>query len=170
MKPFGVQAKNFRHHLGAISIVNSDSLGMGRMGETVRRTFQLAGHPALRSADSNDNDTVLQFLAKITVDPAIAHGIATDVGNLLPGRLTDIVLWKPDVPAGVRCHEPHQGGYGAQRGRALRRGPDRRLAGAGQRPGRHPGPSTTCQSVSPPSSVRHHPLASVANRCSAGPT
>ncbi len=64
----GIQAENFLHHLGAISIVNSDSLGMGRMGETVRRTFQLAAHPALRpgGGDGADNATVLQFLAKIT--------------------------------------------------------------------------------------------------------
>lgn len=93
----GIQAENYLHHLGAISIVNSDSLGMGRMGETVRRTFQLAAHPAFRSADGEraDNETVLQFLAKLTINPAIAHGIADDVGSLQPGRLADIVLWKP---------------------------------------------------------------------------
>ena len=68
----GIQAENFLHHLGAISIVNSDSLGMGRMGETV-----------------------LQFLAKITINAALAHGIAGDVGSIAPGRLADIVLWKP---------------------------------------------------------------------------
>lgn len=92
----GIQAENYLHHLGAISIINSDSLGMGRMGETVRRTFQLAGHPALRAAEPVHNDTVLQFLAKITINPALAHGIAGDVGSLLPGRLADIVLWKPE--------------------------------------------------------------------------
>lgn len=93
----GIQAENFLHHLGAISIVNSDSLGMGRMGETVRRTFQLAAHPALRpgGADGADNETVLQFLAKITINPALAHGIAADVGSIAPGRLADIVLWRP---------------------------------------------------------------------------
>lgn len=93
----GIQAENYLHHLGAISIVNSDSLGMGRMGETVRRTFQLAANPAFRSADGDlaDNETVLQFLAKLTINPAIAHGIADDVGSLQPGRLADIVLWKP---------------------------------------------------------------------------
>jgi urease subunit alpha len=93
----GIQAENYLHHLGAISIVNSDSLGMGRMGETVRRTFQLAAHPALRARDGEfaDNHTVLQFLAKITVNPAVAHGIAGDVGSLQPGRLADIALWKP---------------------------------------------------------------------------
>ncbi len=93
----GIQAENFLHHLGAISIVNSDSLGMGRMGETVRRTFQLAAHPVLRpgGGDGADNDTVLQFLAKITINAALAHGIAGDVGSITPGRLADIVLWKP---------------------------------------------------------------------------
>ncbi len=93
----GIQAENFLHHLGAISIVNSDSLGMGRMGETVRRTFQLAAHPALRpgGGDGADNATVLQFLAKITINAALAHGIAGDVGSIAPGRLADIVLWKP---------------------------------------------------------------------------
>lgn len=92
----GIQAENYLHHLGAISIVNSDSLGMGRMGETVRRTFQLAAHPALRSRQGgSDNLTVLQFLAKLTINPATAHGIAGDVGSLQPGRLADVVLWKP---------------------------------------------------------------------------
>ena len=93
----GIQAENFLHHLGAISIVNSDSLGMGRMGETVRRTFQLAAHPALRAGggEGTDNETVLQFLAKITINAALAHGIAGDVGSIAPGRLADIVLWKP---------------------------------------------------------------------------
>jgi urease subunit alpha len=92
----GIQAENYLHHLGAISIINSDSLGMGRMGETVRRTFQLAAHPALRSREgASDNVTVLRFLAKLTINPAIAHGIAEDVGSLQPGRLADLVLWKP---------------------------------------------------------------------------
>jgi urease subunit alpha len=92
----GIQAENYLHHVGAISIINSDSLGMGRMGETVRRTFQLAAHPALKQTrDPHDNGTVLQFLAKITVNPALAHGVSRDVGSFQPGRLADIVLWKP---------------------------------------------------------------------------
>jgi len=93
----GIQAENFLHHLGAISIINSDALGMGRIGEMVRRTWQLAAHPGLKPAtgDDADNATVLQFLAKITLNPALAHGIASDVGSLRPGRLADIVLWDP---------------------------------------------------------------------------
>jgi urease subunit alpha len=93
----GIQAENLLHHLGAISIVNSDALGMGRIGEMVRRTWQLAAHPALKPAPGRlaDNDTVLRFLAKLTVNAAVAHGIAADVGSLEPGRLADIVLWDP---------------------------------------------------------------------------
>jgi urease subunit alpha len=107
------------HELGAISIVNSDSQGMGRIGETVRRTFQLAhlmkawraseaggGFPAApsithplarprRTVDLADNERVLRYLAKITAEPAIVHGIAGEVGSLLPGRLADVVLWSP---------------------------------------------------------------------------
>lgn len=93
----GIQAENLLHHLGAISIINSDSLGMGRIGEMVRRTWQLAGHPALKppAGELADNTTVLQFLAKLTINPALAHGVANDVGSLRPGRMADIVLWDP---------------------------------------------------------------------------
>jgi len=107
------------HELGAISIVNSDSQGMGRIGETVRRTFQLAhvmkawraseaadgfpaaprlAHPWARPRPElalADNERVLRYLAKITAEPAIVHGIAGEVGSLLRGRLADIVLWSP---------------------------------------------------------------------------
>jgi len=106
------------HEMGAISIVNSDSQGMGRIGEMVRRTFQLAhvmkawrasqaaagvpvapsvAHPwaRARGAGLADNERVLRYLAKVTAEPAIVHGVATEVGSLLPGRLADIVLWSP---------------------------------------------------------------------------
>jgi urease subunit alpha len=89
------------HELGAIAIVNSDSQGMGRMMETVRRTFQLAHvmtrwSEAARADDPFDTtDRVLRYLAKVTIEPAITHGIADHVGSLRPGRLADIVLWEP---------------------------------------------------------------------------
>ena len=107
------------HELGAISIVNSDSQGMGRIGETVRRTFQLAhlmkawraseagaglpdapraAHAWTRHRDADDradNQRVLRYLAKITAEPALVHGVAEEVGSLLPGRLADVVLWSP---------------------------------------------------------------------------
>lgn len=101
----GIEAENVLHDLGAVSIINSDSMGMGRAGEVARRTFQLAslnkqaGHgPADGTAgggDGDDNDRVLRYLAKITINPAIAHGLAGEVGSLEAGKLADIVLWHP---------------------------------------------------------------------------
>ena len=115
--PATMAAEGPLHELGAIAIVNSDSQGMGRIMETVRRTFQLAhamkhwraseagrGHPgapdageaaAAGDASTDDNDRVLRYLAKVTVEPAITHGISDHVGLIAKGRIADIVLWKP---------------------------------------------------------------------------
>ena len=111
--PATMAAEGPLHELGAIAIVNSDSQGMGRIMETVRRTFQLAhamkawrsmdagrGHPGLPDEGApgeaaDDNARVLRYLAKVTIEPAITHGVAGHVGSLAPGRLADIVLWKP---------------------------------------------------------------------------
>ena len=120
------------HELGAISIINSDSQGMGRIGETLRRTLQLAhvmkawrrsdaaeGVPGLPDdpglADPDDRDDtsrVLRYLAKATIEPAITHGIAGQVGSLQPGRLADIVLWKPGF-FGVKPEWVFKGGIPA---------------------------------------------------------
>jgi urease subunit alpha len=90
------------HDLGAISIVNSDSQGMGRIQETIRRTWQTADVNKRRLVErgelregGHDNERVLQYLAKYTINPARAHGIADHVGSLEPGKLADIVLWDP---------------------------------------------------------------------------
>ncbi len=110
------------HELGAIAITNSDSQGVGRMGETIRRTWQLcdvmkrwrasaAGEgwehaatlrrmtPPPSAPDDplgpDDNERVLRYLAKYTLEPAIVHGISEEVGSLAPGRLADIVVWRP---------------------------------------------------------------------------
>ena len=85
------------HELGAISIINSDSQGMGRIGETIRRTWQLAHAMKAWSEQMTDDDNarVLRYIAKYTVEPAIVHGIEAEVGSLLPGRLADLVLWRP---------------------------------------------------------------------------
>jgi urease subunit alpha len=95
--PATMAAEGPLHELGAISIVNSDSQGMGRIGETVRRTWQLAH--AMKAwageAPEDDNERVLQYLAKYTIEPARTHGIEREVGSLAPGRLADIVLWRP---------------------------------------------------------------------------
>lgn len=94
-----IQAENVLHDLGAIGIVNSDSMGMGRIAETIRRTWQLA-HLSARAEgaygpDVSSNDRVLRFLAKVTINPAIAHGMEHEVGSLQVGRQADIVLWHP---------------------------------------------------------------------------
>ncbi len=99
--PATMAAEGPLHELGAIAIVNSDSQGMGRMMETVRRTFQLAHvmrgweGTVLDSDPYDDTERVLRYLAKVTIEPAITHGIADEVGSLRPGRLADIVLWAP---------------------------------------------------------------------------
>ena len=120
------------HELGAISIINSDSQGMGRIGETIRRTFQLAHvmkawrrsaasdgvsglppDPGLDDPDDRDDTArVLRYLAKATIEPAITHGIAAHVGSLQPGRLADIVLWKPAF-FGVKPEWVFKGGFPA---------------------------------------------------------
>jgi urease subunit alpha len=102
------------HELGAIAITNSDSQGMGRIGETLRRTFQLAHVMKAWAADSSpdDNARVLRYLAKCTIEPAITHGISDHVGSLQPGRLADIVLWKP-AWLGVKPEIVFKSGYPA---------------------------------------------------------
>jgi urease subunit alpha len=126
LHPPTMAAEGPLHELGAIAIVNSDSQGMGRIMETVRRTFQLAhamkawrstdagrGHPGLPDdGDGDDNARVLRYLAKVTVEPAITHGIAEHVGTLAAGRLADIVLWKPAY-FGVKPELVIKGGHAA---------------------------------------------------------
>lgn len=87
-------AENLLHDHGVIPMTSSDALGMGRAGETWRRTFALAAVTKRGPAD-DDNDRVLRYLAKLTVNPALVHGIAHEVGSLQVGRLADIVLWRP---------------------------------------------------------------------------
>ncbi|MFV0527303.1 MAG: urease subunit alpha [Lachnospiraceae bacterium] len=95
-----VAAEDILHDLGAISMLGSDSQGMGRVGETVLRTWQLASKMKQQRGrlpqekGSNDNFRVLRYLAKYTINPAITFGISDDVGSLEPGKMADIVLWK----------------------------------------------------------------------------
>ncbi|MGM9347298.1 urease subunit alpha [Streptomyces salinarius] len=92
-------AEDVLHDLGAIGITSSDAQGMGRAGETVRRTFAMAGKMKAQfgapDAD-HDNERVLRYIAKLTINPAVAHGLAHEVGSLEVGKLADIVLWRPD--------------------------------------------------------------------------
>jgi urease subunit alpha len=96
-----IAAEDILHDLGAFSMLSSDSQAMGRVGEVIIRTWQtahkmklqrgkLAGDPA-----AHDNLRVRRYVAKYTINPAIAHGIGHVVGSVEPGKLADLVLWKP---------------------------------------------------------------------------
>ena len=92
-------AEGVLHDLGVIGITSSDAQGMGRAGETVRRTFQLAAKNKRdlgQGPNDHDNDRVRQYIAKLTINPAIAHGLSHEIGSLDVGKLADIVLWRPD--------------------------------------------------------------------------
>src|SRR6187431_1409993 len=96
-----IAAEDVLHDLGAISMMSSDSQAMGRVGEVITRTFQTAhkmkvqrGALAGDTAES-DNTRVKRYLAKITINPALAHGIAHEVGSIEVGKWADLVLWKP---------------------------------------------------------------------------
>ncbi|MEV7121672.1 urease subunit alpha [Kitasatospora griseola] len=94
-------AEDVLHDLGAIGITSSDAQGMGRAGETVRRTFAMAGKmkaergPLDGDGPNDDNARVLRYIAKLTINPAIAHGLVHEVGSIEVGKLADIVLWPP---------------------------------------------------------------------------
>ena len=96
-----IAAEDVLHDLGAISIFSSDSQAMGRVGENVMRCWQTA-HKMKRQRGSlpedpaqHDNFRVRRYIAKYTINPAIAHGVAHQVGSIEPGKWADLVLWRP---------------------------------------------------------------------------
>ena len=96
-----IAAEDILHDLGAFSIIASDSQAMGRVGEVIIRTWQTAdkmkrqrGRLAEETGD-NDNVRVRRYIAKYTINPAIAQGIADHIGSLEVGKLADMVLWSP---------------------------------------------------------------------------
>jgi len=99
VRAWTMAAESALHDLGVIPILSSDSQGMGRIAETVRRAFQCAAAMKAQrgGAGPDDNERVLRYLAKVTVNPAIAHGLAAHVGSLREGRLADMVVWRPDL-------------------------------------------------------------------------
>lgn len=97
-----IGAEDILLDMGAISIISADSQGMGRAGETILRTWQLAAKmkqqrgPLPEEKNGSDNRRVLRYLAKYTINPAIVFGIDDYVGSFRPGSLADIVIWKKE--------------------------------------------------------------------------
>ena len=96
-----IAAEDILHDLGAFSMMSSDSQAMGRVGEVIMRTWQTAHKMRVQrgalSQDGagNDNFRVKRYVAKYTINPALTHGLAQEVGSLEPGKLADVVLWRP---------------------------------------------------------------------------
>ncbi len=100
VRPWTMAAETVLHDLGVISILSSDSQGMGRVGETLRRAFQCAAVMKAQRGPGpgpDDNERVLRYLAKVTINPAVAHGLSADVGSLQVGRLADLSMWWPGL-------------------------------------------------------------------------
>ncbi len=111
-----IAAEDILHDMGVISMISSDSQAMGRIGEVVTRTWQTAhkmkvqrgalpGDPA-----RNDNLRAKRYVAKYTINPAITHGVAHEVGSIEGGKLADLVLWKPAL-FGVKPELVIKGGF-----------------------------------------------------------
>jgi urease subunit alpha len=90
-----IAAEDILHDLGAISIVSSDSQAMGRIGEVIARTWQTADKMKPLRPETPDNERIRRYIAKYTINPAIAHGVAHDVGSVEKGKWADLVLWRP---------------------------------------------------------------------------
>jgi urease subunit alpha len=119
IRPTTMAAEDILHDLGAISMIGSDSQAMGRIGETIIRTWQtahvmkarrgtLAG-PGSGPAEPADNLRARRYVAKYTICPAVAHGLDSEIGSVEPGKLADVVLWHPAF-FGVRPHVVVKGG------------------------------------------------------------
>ena len=96
-----IAAEDILHDLGAISMMSSDSQAMGRVGEVIIRTWQTAHKMKVQrgklegDSDRHDNARVKRYIAKYTINPAIAHGISHEVGSVEVGKWADLVIWKP---------------------------------------------------------------------------
>jgi urease subunit alpha len=96
-----IAAEDVLHDLGAISMMSSDSQAMGRVGEVVTRTWQTADKMRRQRGrlpeerGDNDNVRIRRYVAKYTINPAIAHGMSHLVGSVEVGKLADLVLWRP---------------------------------------------------------------------------
>lgn len=102
IRPETIAAEDILHDLGVFSIISSDSQAMGRVGEVIIRTWQTAdkmkkqrGKLELNPDSPSDNDRIKRYVAKYTINPAIAHGIGHLVGSVEVGKLADLIIWKP---------------------------------------------------------------------------
>ncbi|NUS24486.1 MAG: urease subunit alpha, partial [Streptomyces sp.] len=114
IRPTTIGAEDILHDLGAISIISSDAQAMGRVGEVIMRTWQTAHvmkrkRGALPGDGRADNQRVRRYVAKYTINPAIAQGLAREVGSVETGKLADLVLWEPAF-FGVKPHLVVKGG------------------------------------------------------------
>jgi urease subunit alpha len=116
IRPETIAAEDVLHDLGAISMMSSDSQAMGRIGEVICRTWQTADKmkrqrgPLAGDSASDDNHRVRRYIAKYTINPAISHGISSEVGSIEVGKMADLVLWKPAF-FGVKPELVIKGGF-----------------------------------------------------------
>jgi urease subunit alpha len=115
IRPTTIAAEDVLHDLGAISMISSDSQAMGRIGEVIIRTWQTAHvmkqrRGSLPGDGAADNLRARRYVAKYTINPAIAHGMDAEIGSVEVGKLADLVLWDPRF-FGVRPHVVLKGGF-----------------------------------------------------------
>ena len=114
-----IAAEDVLHDLGAISVIGSDSQGMGRVGETIARTWQLASHMKAErgslpedEGSGNDNTRIKRYVAKYTLNAARIFGVDSEIGSLEVGKLADVVLWEPKF-FGIKPEVVFKGGFPA---------------------------------------------------------
>jgi urease subunit alpha len=111
-----IAAEDILHDLGAISMFSSDSQAMGRVGEVIMRTWQTAHKMKSQrgklpgDTDRHDNARIKRYVAKYTINPALAHGVAHEVGSIEEGKWADLVLWRPGF-FGVKPSIIMKGGF-----------------------------------------------------------
>jgi len=110
IRPTTIAAEDVLHDMGAISMISSDSQAMGRVGEVIIRTWQTAHVMHGRRGELETNLRARRYVAKYTINPAIAHGIDQEVGSVEVGKLADLVLWEPKF-FGVRPSVVLKGGF-----------------------------------------------------------
>ena len=101
IRPQTIMAEDILHDTGVLSIIASDSQAMGRVGEVIMRTWQTADKmkrqrgALLGDSARNDNTRIKRYVAKYTINPAIVHGVAHEIGSVESGKLADLVVWQP---------------------------------------------------------------------------